>query len=179
MTCMPSFFLSLSHSLFLTLHNSWEFFCHFRLNAVSCSFSFFLSLSGYSLSIYFSLSPQAKGHCPLQKYGVLLVYICLSLGQSSFVCLLLTTTADRGSPSFYIFSLPNRLFFMLASVKKSLFFTAEITFFHAAASSVKKSDSSVKKSSSSVKKSTFFHAEKVMKSRIWMFRGGWELISPT
>jgi hypothetical protein len=35
----------------------------------------------------------------------------------------------------------------------------------------------VEKSSSSVKKSTFFHArEKVMKSRIWMFRGGWELI---
>jgi hypothetical protein len=54
---------------------------------------------------------------------------------------------------------------MLASVKKSLFFHAEITFFHAgitffhaAASSVKKSDSSMKKSSSSVKKSTFFHA---------------------
>jgi hypothetical protein len=43
--------------------------------------------------------------------------------------------------------------------------------------SVKKSDSSVKKSSSSVKKSTFFHAgEKVMKSRIWMFCGRWELI---
>jgi hypothetical protein len=42
---------------------------------------------------------------------------------------------------------------------------------------VKKSDSSVKKRSSSVKKSTFFHArEKVVKSRIWMFRGGWELI---
>jgi hypothetical protein len=64
------------------------------------------------------------------------------------------------------------------------FFHAGITFFHAAASSmkksdlsVKKSDSSVKKSSTSVKKSTFFHArEKVMKSRIWMFRGGWELI---
>jgi hypothetical protein len=71
------------------------------------------------------------------------------------------------------------------------FFHAGITFFHAAASSmkksdssmkksdssVKKSDSSVKKSRSSVKKSTFFHArEKVMKSRIWMFCGGWELI---
>jgi hypothetical protein len=65
-----------------------------------------------------------------------------------------------------LFSLPNRLFFTLESL-----------FFHAAASSVKKSDSSVKKRSSSVKKSTFFHArEKVVKSRIWMFRGGWELI---
>jgi hypothetical protein len=63
-------------------------------------------------------------------------------------------------------SLPNRLFFHV-----------EITFFHALASSVKKSDSSVKKSSSSMKKSTFFHGrEKVMKGRIWMFRGGWELI---
>jgi hypothetical protein len=60
---------------------------------------------------------------------------------------------------------------------KITFFHAGITFFHAAASSVKKSDSSVKKSSSSVKKSTFFHArEKVIKSRICMFRGGWELI---
>jgi hypothetical protein len=30
------------------------------------------------------------------------------------------------------------------------------------------------------KKSTFFHAgEKVMISRIWMFRGGWELILPS
>jgi hypothetical protein len=35
----------------------------------------------------------------------------------------------------------------------------------------------VKKSSSRVKKSTCFHArEKVIKSRICMFRGGWELI---
>jgi hypothetical protein len=73
---------------------------------------------------------------------------------------------------------------MLASEKKNLsylnpksFFHAKITFFHAAASSVKKRDSSVKKSSSSVKKSTFFHArKKVIKSRICMFRGGWELI---
>jgi hypothetical protein len=47
-------------------------------------------------------------------------------------------------------SLPNRLFFMLASVKKSLFFHAEIilfhagiTFFHAGSCSVKKSIFSV------------------------------------
>jgi hypothetical protein len=46
--------------------------------------------------------------------------------------------------------------------------------------SVKKNDSSVKKSSSSVKKSTFIHSqEKLMKNRIWMFCGGWELIQPT
>jgi hypothetical protein len=75
-------------------------------------------------------------------------------------------------------------FFHAGQREKKSFFHAGITFFHAAASSVKKSDSSVKKSnlsvkksSSSMKKSTFFHArEKVMKSRIWMFRGGWELI---
>jgi hypothetical protein len=69
---------------------------------------------------------------------------------------------------------------MLASVKKSLFFTLKLLFFtleFELDSSVKKSDSGVKKSSSSMKKSTFFHArEKVMKRWIWMFRGGWELI---
>jgi hypothetical protein len=77
---------------------------------------------------------------------------------------------------------------------ETTFFQAGITFFHSAMSSVKKSnssekksdssvkksDSSVKKSSSSVKKSIFFHSqEKLMKNRIWMFRGGWELIQPT
>jgi hypothetical protein len=68
-------------------------------------------------------------------------------------------------------------FFHAGQREKKYFFHAEITVFHAAASSMKKSDSRVKKSSSNVKKSTFFHArKKVMKSRIWMFRGGWELI---
>jgi hypothetical protein len=57
------------------------------------------------------------------------------------------------------------------------FFHAGITFFHAAASSVNKSNLSLKKSSSSVKKVLFFTlGYKVMKSRIWMFRGRWELI---
>jgi hypothetical protein len=89
------------------------------------------------------------------------------------------------------FSLPNRLFFHAGQREKKSFFYAEITFFHSGItffhpassgvkkrdSSVKKSDSSVKKNSSSVKKSTFVLArEKVMKSRIWMFRGRWELI---
>jgi hypothetical protein len=75
-------------------------------------------------------------------------------------------------------------FFHAGQREKKVFFHAEITFFHAvitffhaAASGVKKSDLSVKKSSSSVKKVPFFHArEKVMKSRIWMFCGGWEII---
>jgi hypothetical protein len=64
-------------------------------------------------------------------------------------------------------------FFHAGQREKKSFFHAKITFFHAAASSVKKSDSSVKKS-------TFFHVrEKVIKSRICMFRGGWEIIKPT
>jgi hypothetical protein len=73
---------------------------------------------------------------------------------------------------------------MLDSVKKSIFFHAGITFFHAGGCSVTKNNSIVKKSNFSVKKRFFFHAgitffhagEEVMISRIRMSRGGWELI---
>jgi hypothetical protein len=71
------------------------------------------------------------------------------------------------------------------------FFHAGITFFHAAASSVKKVIrawkkvirawkkviQAWKKVAQAWKKVLFFTLGlKVMKSRIWMFRGGWELI---
>jgi hypothetical protein len=56
---------------------------------------------------------------------------------------------------FSIFSLPNRLFFMLASVKKSVFFTLKLLFFTLELLFFTLNlTSSVKKKSSS----TFFHA---------------------
>jgi hypothetical protein len=68
-------------------------------------------------------------------------------------------------------------FFHDGQREKKYFFHAEITFFHAGITFLHAAASSVKKSDSSVKKSTFFHArEKVVKSRIWMLGGGWELI---
>jgi hypothetical protein len=88
------------------------------------------------------------------------------------------------------FSLPNRLFFHAGQRENISFIHAEmtffnvgITFFHAGGCRVKKCNFCVEKSTFFHARATFFHAEntffhaveKVMISRIWMFRSGGEL----